>query len=426
MFVRILKERREHHKRQSPALSAGKARGYGDTEAWASATIAQSSMSAPPIAAARTSMNLLYLGTSRLHRRRANLIQTLHTGAAMRDLGMQPRFYFPPFSRADLAARLEEFGIDPPLDASPSTLLHSRWRRWRYAPFVRVHKAELQRADVVYTRSLEISLSLARAQLPHVFEVHDTSDIEAKGAMTTLIENHRAGSLAWLVPISHAAAARLANAGADPRRIHVSPSGVDVAAFGRVPDFDPDRLDRPRVLYLGRLSRSRGLVVLGAVAERGIAEVTLVGEQEDQVAEAPGISVVPSVPHRDIPLWYARSDLVLLPYQPSLGHADSISPLKLFEAFAAGRPVIASDIAPIRELIEDGRNGLLVPPDDIAAWFDAVERLRGDKHLAAALARAGRETAARYSWSRRVENLARALGWPVPSTARAGRRAAGP
>lgn len=51
-------------------------------------------------------MNLVYLSTSRLHRTRANLIQTLHTGAAMADLGLGPRFYFPPFARTDLVARL--------------------------------------------------------------------------------------------------------------------------------------------------------------------------------------------------------------------------------------------------------------------------------------------------------------------------------
>lgn len=209
---------------------------------------------------------------------------------------------------------------------------------------MQLNRTALRQADALYTRNLEISLSLARAGLAHAFEIHDISDIEAKGAMEVVVRNHRQGSLTWLVPISRAAADRVVSAGADPRRVHVSPSGVDVRAFDRVPAFDPNRLQRPRVLYLGRLSRSRGLDVLRAIAARGVADITLVGEQEDQVAEEPGIRVAPFVPHRDIPLWYARCDLVLLPYQPTLGHADSISPLKLFEAFAAGRPVIASDI----------------------------------------------------------------------------------
>lgn len=363
-------------------------------------------------------MNLLYLSTSRLRRTRANLIQTLHTAAAMVDLGIRTRLYFPPFTGAELTVRLAELGIDRSLDAHPSALLHSRWRRWRYAPFVHVHKRELRTADAIYTRNLEISLSLSRAGIAHAFEVHDTSDIEAKGAMAALIRNHQSGTLSWLVPISHCAAARLVHAGADPRRVHVSPSGVNLGAFQEVPDFDPDTLERPRILYLGRLSRSRGLEILLAISERGITELTLVGEQEDRVAAAPGVRIVPPVAHRDIPHWYARSDLVLLPYQPSLSHAESISPLKLFEAFAAGRPVIASDIPPIRELIEEGRNGLLVPPDDLSAWIEAIERLRADRALAVALARAGRETAARYSWHRRIEKLAHALGWPVRTAGR--------
>ena len=54
------------------------------------------------------------------------------------------------------------------------------------------------------------------------------------------------------------------------------------------------------------------------------------------------------------------------------------SPRAIVEALAAGVPVIASDVGGLPEHVEDGRNGLLVDPDDVEAWAVAIDRLRDD------------------------------------------------
>lgn len=164
-------------------------------------------------------------------------------------------------------------------------------------------------------------------------------------------------------------------------------------------------------MYLGRLSRDRGLDVFQQIAARGIADVTLVGEQEDAVQTAGKLEVVPFVPHRDVRLWWERSDLVLLPYQRSLPHADSISPIKLFEAMAAGRPIVVSDLPTIREIVDPETTALLVEPADTEAWIAAVRRLQNDRQLARRLAQAAKEKARDYSWEKRAERIARACGW---------------
>ncbi|RJS94695.1 glycosyltransferase family 4 protein [Salinisphaera sp. Q1T1-3] len=69
----------------------------------------------------------------------------------------------------------------------------------------------------------------------------------------------------------------------------------------------------------------------------------------------------------------------------------------LLDAMVAGRPIVATAVDGIPELIEDGVNGLLVPPDDPAALAAALRRLRNDPALAARLASAGRERVARYT-----------------------------
>jgi glycosyltransferase involved in cell wall biosynthesis len=68
-------------------------------------------------------------------------------------------------------------------------------------------------------------------------------------------------------------------------------------------------------------------------------------------------------------------------------------PNAVVEAMAAGRPVVATDVGGVRDAVTDGVTGLLVPDDDDAAFAGALERLRDEDGLAAALGRAGRREA---------------------------------
>ncbi|MET0090964.1 MAG: hypothetical protein ABW068_13290 [Candidatus Thiodiazotropha sp.] len=70
---------------------------------------------------------LIYLGRSRLHRNRANLIQTLHTLAAFTELGIATRLYLPPWhSKVTPAQRLHDMGIDTPIDLRAAPALAQR------------------------------------------------------------------------------------------------------------------------------------------------------------------------------------------------------------------------------------------------------------------------------------------------------------
>lgn len=351
--------------------------------------------------------DIIYLGRSRLHRNRANLIQTLHTVAAFQRLGLRVRLYLPPWKGQGLEHHLHGLGIHDELDVRASQLLHSRWNLW---PFVVAHYRLLNRSKVVYVRSPDLSRALRLARIHHSFEVHDVAQLRQEGLLDATTKAHRSGLIRWLIPISRAAAQALLAAGADDSRIHVAPSGVDLDAFSSIPPFLPASLDAPHCVYLGRLSRDRGLDILLELARRGVTRVSLVGEQEDAVQGVPGVAVLPFVPHRVVPDWYGRANLVLLPYQPDLGHSASISPIKLFEAMAAGRPIVASDLPPIREILTHEHNALLVNPRDVEAWVEAVKRLREDRQLAARIARGGHRSVQSCTWVDRARGIAKALG----------------
>jgi glycosyltransferase involved in cell wall biosynthesis len=125
--------------------------------------------------------------------------------------------------------------------------------------------------------------------------------------------------------------------------------------------------------------------------------------------------------HRDdIPEILAAADLFVF---PSLYEG---LPGAVMEAMALGLPVVASDIAPIQEVVEQGRNALLVPPESSASLATAIERLLGDTQTAAAFGQRSRAIfEERFTldqcMARRV-----ALYYAIlsPSRASAGRRSA--
>ncbi len=87
----------------------------------------------------------------------------------------------------------------------------------------------------------------------------------------------------------------------------------------------------------------------------------------------------------DVPAVTKSLDVAVLPsYREAQG-------LTILEAMALSRPVVASNVGGIPEMIEDGKTGLLVPPHDAGALADAILRLLTDHPLADTLGRAGHD-----------------------------------
>jgi glycosyltransferase involved in cell wall biosynthesis len=329
----------------------------------------------------------------------------MHTASGFVQLGWRVHVLLPPWPRRlSVIARFKELDVDPVPELSSSQLLHPRWSFW---PFIWKYRRDLRKARIIYTRVARISLALARAGLPNHLEVHDVEALSHKDLIEPIIAHHRKGLIRSLIPISNSAAQLLINEGAAPERIYVAHSGVKVEAYADLPPFDPDNLNRPRVIHLGRLTQPRGLKIFHYLAERGLCEISVISADKDSI---PNALHHPPVPLSEVPTWYARSDLTLLPYQPDISTAATMSPIKMFEAMAAGRPIIASDLPTIREILRHEHSALMVDPHNLEAWAQAIDRLRQDRSLAVKLAANARTEASNYSWVRRAERIAHAIG----------------
>ncbi|MGC3997520.1 MAG: glycosyltransferase family 4 protein [Anaeromyxobacter sp.] len=111
------------------------------------------------------------------------------------------------------------------------------------------------------------------------------------------------------------------------------------------------------------------------------------------------------VEHRED--WFATADVYCAPTRiASFG-------VTLLEAMAAGKAVLASDIDGFREVLQHGREGELLPPEDPSAWARALLRLSREPRRAVAYGECGRMTAERYAWpsvAREVLRLYRTIG----------------
>jgi glycosyltransferase involved in cell wall biosynthesis len=99
----------------------------------------------------------------------------------------------------------------------------------------------------------------------------------------------------------------------------------------------------------------------------------------------------------------------VLPNHATEVSARYTSPLKLFEYLGAGRPIVASRLAALSEVLRDGETAILVEPDNPGALATAVARVSSDRALAVRLARRAFDAATDFTWARRAERLEAAL-----------------
>ena len=114
------------------------------------------------------------------------------------------------------------------------------------------------------------------------------------------------------------------------------------------------------------------------------------------------VAFVGQVDPDEIPQWLGRFDVAVAPY--GAGDACYFSPLKVFEYFAAGLPVVAARAGQLTELVRDGVTGFVYEPGDVAGLADRIEQLLSDPQKARAMGRAARsEAIALHGWDRVVE-----------------------
>jgi glycogen(starch) synthase len=199
----------------------------------------------------------------------------------------------------------------------------------------------------------------------------------------------------------------------DENRLHVIPPGVNPSLFDGSFEDPFSGVGRPRVLFVGRLAPQKGvgtLVEAAGLLEHPSAQVLLVGEGPERKAlerETERLGVDDRlrfegfVTHDQLPAAMAHADMLVLPsLYEELGTV-------LLEAMQAGLPIVASETGGIPDVVEDGVNGLLVPPGDPEALARAIDRILSDGDLARRLSEGAHQRGKDYDWEVLAEHVLR-------------------
>jgi len=186
-------------------------------------------------------------------------------------------------------------------------------------------------------------------------------------------------------------------------RYRVVPNGVHVDESLEPAPAEAVTAQRPlRVAFVGQAVERKGLPVLlrayEALREHVPVQLTIVGAAAEEVEPLlldgrDGVTVLGKVDDATKTAVLREADVLAA---PSLG-GESFG-MVLTEAFAAGTPVVASDIAGYRDVVQDGVEGMLVPRGDAAALGEALRAMALDHERRAAMGAAALHSAKRYAW----------------------------
>jgi phosphatidyl-myo-inositol alpha-mannosyltransferase len=181
--------------------------------------------------------------------------------------------------------------------------------------------------------------------------------------------------------------------------------------------------ERLKILFVGQAVERKGLPVLirafEALREHIPCELTVIGPSDDDLKplllDPAGVRNLGKVSDEEKWDELEQADVVCA---PSL-HGESFG-LVLTEAFANGTPVVASDIVGYRDVVEDGVDGILVPPGDAQALAETLRELYHQPEVRTSMALAAARNVERFSWPHIAEQVLEAyedaIATPAPET----------
>jgi glycosyltransferase involved in cell wall biosynthesis len=382
-------------------------------------------------------LRILYLADIRFPLERANGIQSMETCHALAARGhgvvllVRPDTHQPrrdPFEYYGLP-KLERLTIETMPVSGPAAS-----RRAAYLTFALGRSLGRARQDLIFTRDLGVASLVS--SLPHalrapvVYEAHGLA-ADTAAALPSLLtgadppSRRKVARLArregrvWrdadgYVTITDGLARELTRRFGPRRAIAIVPDGARVDetipgaaeagifTIGYAGHLYPWKGVDLVVEIVGALADTRGLIIGGHEAEPDLARLDKLARDLDCRSRVTFTGLVaPGEARRRL----QDAHVLVLPNPRSAISTEFTSPLKLFEYMASGRPIVASDLPSIREVLTDGYNALLVEAGNPQAVIDGVRRIKEDTALAERLAAQALQDVHEFTWERRAARL---------------------
>ncbi|MCL4243549.1 MAG: glycosyltransferase family 4 protein [Candidatus Dadabacteria bacterium] len=366
-----------------------------------------------------------YIGSPELFSRGASAIHVMKMCQAMGRLGIETDLILAtPGQAPDIRAY---YGVDYTFNIIQFPYFKSSFARnvlhgVRAAVYIGTRRG---RYDITVTRNIVYAFLAARVfGVPVIYDAHHPLVTGARPLFRAIKDSP---NLVRFSTNTRGLADIYLEEGLPPEKLVVAHNGVDIERYAKLPAKDDARrklglaLDKDIICYAGNIYEGRGIELLVDVSLRlPAAKFLIVGGRDEDVLRyrrlaseknASGIKLTSYVSHDLVPLYLAAADILVMPYTSAMTirggtvATDFTSPIKLFEYMASGRPIVATSLPSVLELLRDGENAVLVAPDSEDALYEGVSRVLRDGDLAARVASGALADVRGYTWEERVKKV---------------------
>ncbi len=277
--------------------------------------------------------------------------------------------------------------------------------------------------DLVYSRNKFATLLAFFLGQKIMFETYRRLGDESPKTMAWLAKKAKSDKFVGMVLHSHVARESMLKAGFPKEKLLTLHNGVDNSDMLPVLPKREARqrlkldVNRKYVVYTGNMQKNKCIESLVDIAAY-LPDLTflLVGGKPEDIArlsaycetkKLSNVMLVERLPISEVsPYLYAADALIIPPVSaPMEKFGRTVLPFKLFPYLAAGRPIVAPNLADMRELIQHGENGILVKPDDAAQNAEAIRHLFSDEKMQEKLAANAAETSRSLTWEARAQEF---------------------
>lgn len=388
-------------------------------------------------------MKIFYIANARLPTEKAHGIQIMKMCEAFSKLGHEVQLLVPKRISHLTEEAFSYYGLEPSFEITYlATIdlirlsglvpkLFSYLQNWYFADSVGRYLKK-QNPDLILSRDEMTAIKIH--DFPRlILEVHSISRLMGK-QVSRLNEK-----LFKIIVITGGLKKELEVLGFNPEKIIVLPDAVDIEQFKTFDSKFKIReelglpLDKKIVMYTGHLYEWKGAGVLLEAAQKsnipsqsplkirgeagGIVFVFVGGTDHDiarfkeQARGLENVLILGHRPYSEIPKYLAAADVLVLPNSAKENISKYYtSPMKLFEYMASGRPIAASDLPSLREILNED-TAVFAFPDDPESLTLAIQKILSDKELSARITQNSRELVKTFTWGGRAKKILNFIRW---------------